>query len=95
MPLLCWPYFTDQFLNQSYICDVWGTGLKVPLPPAAAAHGTGIVGRDVVRGKIEELLRDDETKARVLALRVLARRAVGDGGSSCQNLKRFLDLVRG
>nr|AAM47591.1 putative glucosyl transferase [Sorghum bicolor] len=98
VPLLCWPYFTDQFLNQSYICDVWGTGLKVPLPPAAAAaaaHGAGLVGRDVVRDKIEELLRDNETKARALALRDLAGRAVGDGGSSRQNLRRFLDLVRG
>ncbi|XP_066367696.1 UDP-glycosyltransferase 83A1-like [Miscanthus floridulus] len=96
VPLLCWPYFTDQFLNQSYICDVWGTGLKVPLPPAAAAtHGTGLVGREVVRDKIEELLGDNETKVRTLALRDLARRAVGNGGSSRQNLRWFLDLVRG
>lgn len=94
VPLLCWPYFTDQFLNQSYICDVWRTGLKVPLPPGAA-HGTGLVGRDVVRDKIEELLRDSETKARALALRDLASRAVGDGGSSRRNLRQFLGLVRG
>ncbi|WVZ60613.1 hypothetical protein U9M48_010610 [Paspalum notatum var. saurae] len=96
VPLLCWPYFTDQFLNQSYVCDVWGTGLKLPLPPPPpAADGTGLVGRDIVRGKIEELLCDDEIKARALALRILARRAGGDGGSSRQNLRRFLDLVRG
>jgi hypothetical protein len=53
------------------------------------------LGRDVVRDEIEELLRDNETKARALALRDLARRAVGDGGSSRQNLRRFLNLVRG
>ncbi|XP_062212464.1 UDP-glycosyltransferase 83A1-like [Phragmites australis] len=93
VPLLCWPYFTDQFLNQSYICDVWRTGMKVPLPPAA--DGTKLVGRDVVRGKVEELLGDVETKARALALRDLARRAVGDGGSSRRNLRRFVDLVKG
>jgi hypothetical protein len=53
------------------------------------------LGRDVVRDEIEELLRDNETKARALAPRDLARRAVGDGGSSRQNLRRFLNLVRG
>ncbi|CAN6286772.1 unnamed protein product [Urochloa humidicola] len=91
VPLLCWPYFTDQFLNQSYICDVWRTGIKVPRP----AGTTGIVGREVVRDKVEELLGDAGTKARALALRELARRAVGEGGSSRRNLERFVDLVRG
>jgi hypothetical protein len=64
VPMLCWPYFTDQFLNQSYVCDVWRTGLGV------AGSGTGRVERD----KVEELLGDAELKARALALRDLARR---------------------
>jgi hypothetical protein len=29
VPFLCWPYFADQFLNQSYICDLWGVGLRI------------------------------------------------------------------
>ena len=28
-PVLCWPYFADQFVNESYICDVWRTGLRL------------------------------------------------------------------
>lgn len=27
VPFLCWPYFTDQFPNQTYICEVWKVGL--------------------------------------------------------------------
>ncbi|KAL5582182.1 hypothetical protein UlMin_014624 [Ulmus minor] len=27
IPILCWPYFADQFINQNYICDVWKIGL--------------------------------------------------------------------
>ena len=27
VPFLCWPYFTDQFQNKSYIGDVWKIGL--------------------------------------------------------------------
>ncbi|XP_037431461.1 UDP-glycosyltransferase 83A1-like [Triticum dicoccoides] len=26
VPFLCWSYFTDQFANQSYVCNVWGHG---------------------------------------------------------------------
>ncbi|XP_039780471.1 UDP-glycosyltransferase 83A1-like [Panicum virgatum] len=97
VPLLCWPYFTDQFLNQSYICDVWRTGLKVPRPAGGSGDGgtTGLVGRDVVQAKVEELLADAGTKARARALRDLARRAVGEEGSSRRNLRRFVDLVKG
>ncbi|KAI3976743.1 hypothetical protein MKX01_008601 [Papaver californicum] len=29
VPFLCWAYFCDQFLNQSYICDVWKVGLQL------------------------------------------------------------------
>ncbi|KAF7020711.1 hypothetical protein CFC21_033774 [Triticum aestivum] len=92
LPFLCWPYFTDQFLDRGYICDVWRTGLQV-----AAGETTGtLVGREAIRGKVEELLGDAEIKARALALRDVARGAVADGGSSSRrNLARFVDLVRG
>ncbi|GJN23262.1 hypothetical protein PR202_gb10896 [Eleusine coracana subsp. coracana] len=91
VPMLCWPYFADQFLNQRYICDVWRTGVQV----VVAGSGTGRVERDAVRAKVEELLGDAELKERARALRDVARRAVGEGGSSRRNLKRFVDLVRG
>ncbi|CAM0876322.1 unnamed protein product [Alopecurus aequalis] len=95
LPFLCWPYFTDQFLNRSYICDVWRTGLQVALPAAIPGEAARIVGREVIRDKVEELLSDKEIKVRALALRDVAHRAVGDGGSSRRNLTRFVDLVRG
>jgi hypothetical protein len=95
LPFLCWPYFTDQFLNRSYICDVWRTGLQVAPPPAIAGQAARIVEREVIRGKIEELLGDEEIKVRALALRDVAHRAVSDSGSSRRNLTQFVDLVRG
>jgi 2-hydroxyacylsphingosine 1-beta-galactosyltransferase len=27
VPLLCWPFFSDQLMNKTYICDVWKVGL--------------------------------------------------------------------
>lgn len=29
VPMLCWPHFADQFLNQSYIVNVWKIGLSL------------------------------------------------------------------
>ncbi|PWA52945.1 UDP-glucuronosyl/UDP-glucosyltransferase [Artemisia annua] len=26
LPFLCWPYFSDQFIDESYICDIWKNG---------------------------------------------------------------------
>jgi UDP:flavonoid glycosyltransferase YjiC (YdhE family) len=95
LPFLCWPYFTDQFLNRSYICEVWRTGLQVASPPGIAGEEAQIVKREVIRGRIEELLGDKEIKVRALALRDVAQRAVSDGGSSRRNLTQFVDLIRG
>jgi hypothetical protein len=64
-------------------------------PPAIAGEAARIVEREVIRGKIQELLGDAETKVRALAMRDVAHLAVSDGGSSSQNLTRFVDLVRG
>lgn len=41
VPLLCWPYFADQFLNRTYICDIWKVGLGF-----AAAGENGVISRE-------------------------------------------------
>ncbi|CAD6257841.1 unnamed protein product [Miscanthus lutarioriparius] len=86
--LLCWPYFADQFLNQSYICDLWGVALKV------CADGRGIVTKDEVRDKVERLLGDDEINARTMVLKSAACASVADGGSSHQYLLKLVNLLR-
>jgi UDP:flavonoid glycosyltransferase YjiC (YdhE family) len=88
VPLLCWPYFADQFLNQSYICDLWGVGLKV------CADGRDIVTKEEIRDKVERLLGDKGIKARTLSLKSAACTSVADGGSSHQDLIKLVNLLR-
>ncbi|XP_066330563.1 UDP-glycosyltransferase 83A1-like [Miscanthus floridulus] len=88
VPLLCWPYFADQFLNQSYICDLWGVGLK------ACADGLDIVTKEEIRNKVERLLGDEGIKARTLSLKSAACASVADGGSSHQDLIKLVNLLR-
>ncbi|WVZ60612.1 hypothetical protein U9M48_010609 [Paspalum notatum var. saurae] len=87
-PFLCWPYFADQFVNQSYICDLWGTGLKV------CADERGIVTKEEIRDKVARLLGDEEIKARALSLKSAACASVAEGGSSHQDLLKLVNLLR-
>ncbi|OEL31969.1 UDP-glycosyltransferase 83A1 [Dichanthelium oligosanthes] len=87
VPLLCWPCFADQFLNQSYICDLWGTGLRI------RADGRGVVTKEEIRGKVARLLGDDEIKARALSLKSAACASVADGGCSHQDLLKLVNLL--
>ena len=45
VPMLCWPHFADQFLNQSYIVHVWKIGLSLleeNRPATSTVDGTSI-----------------------------------------------------
>ncbi|CAN6303475.1 unnamed protein product [Urochloa humidicola] len=88
VPFLCWPYFADQFLNQSYICDIWGTGLRI------CADKRGIVTKEEIKDKVTQLLGDEGIKARVLSLKSRACASVVDGGSSHQDLIKFVNLMK-
>jgi hypothetical protein len=90
VPFLCWPYFADQFLNQSYICDLWGVGLKV----CADADERGVVTKEEIRDKVARLLGDEAIKARTVALKSAACASVADGGSSHQDLLKLVNLLR-
>ncbi|KAF8378787.1 hypothetical protein HHK36_030136 [Tetracentron sinense] len=89
VPFLCWPYFADQFLNQAYISDVWKVGLQ--LNP----DHKGIISRDEIKKKVDELLGDEKIKERSLDLKEKAKISVHEGGSSNKNFKNFVEALKG
>jgi UDP:flavonoid glycosyltransferase YjiC (YdhE family) len=88
VPFLCWPYFTDQFLNESYICNVWRTGLVV------APGADGVVTKEELSGKVERVIGDEGIRERVDTLRDAARGSIAEGGSSRQNFNKFVELLK-
>ncbi|XP_044378911.1 UDP-glycosyltransferase 83A1-like [Triticum aestivum] len=89
VPFLCWPYFADQFCNQSYVCNMWGIGAKL------RRDGRGVVAKEEVRCKVARLLSDDEgVKARAAAWKEVACGSIQEGGSSHGNLLKFVSLLR-
>ena len=88
VPFLCWPYFSDQFLNRNYITDVWRTGLAV------SPNAGGVVSKEELRRKVEQVVGDSEIRERARLLRDAAGRAIDQGGDSYENIRKFVDLLR-
>ncbi|KAJ0973905.1 hypothetical protein J5N97_015870 [Dioscorea zingiberensis] len=88
VPFLCWPYFGDQHLNQTCICDVWKTGLKM-IPDE-----NNMITKGQIRDKVEELLGDGEMKKRALAMKEIATKGIEKGGSSFENFNTFISAMQ-
>ncbi|KAJ0428755.1 putative 7-deoxyloganetin glucosyltransferase [Helianthus annuus] len=88
LPFLCWPYFADQFHNESYICDIWKTGLRLEKDEAE------IITRGEIRTKVEELLNGETYTGKALDIKEKVTRSVREGGCSHRNLNNFIDWIK-
>ncbi|KAG9440589.1 hypothetical protein H6P81_020754 [Aristolochia fimbriata] len=88
VPFLCWPYFADQILNQNYICKVWKIGFE--LKP----DEDGIVKREEIQRKTEDLLCDEGIKIRAMKIKDMAEESVGNGGTSLRNFDEFVERIK-
>jgi hypothetical protein len=86
VPMLCWPFFSDQQTNCKYSCNEWGIGMEI--------------NNDVKREEVEKIVRDlmegDKgkiMKKKVLEWKKLAEEATDPLGSSSINLNNFMSEV--
>ncbi|XP_065878495.1 UDP-glycosyltransferase 83A1-like [Euphorbia lathyris] len=88
VPLLCWPYYTDQFYNRTCICYGWKVGLEL------CPDHNGIVTSLELKKKIHELLSDNDIRANGLKLKELAWNSIRNEGSSSTNFKQFVGQLK-
>ncbi|KAL8199415.1 hypothetical protein R6Q57_012983 [Mikania cordata] len=88
VPFLCWPYFADQFFNKTYICDIWKNGVDLNKDDA------GIVTREEIKSKVEQLLSNNIVKENALNLQEKVMDRVRPRNSSNKNLMKFVDWVK-
>ncbi|EMS56980.1 UDP-glycosyltransferase 83A1 [Triticum urartu] len=88
LSMLCWPYFTDQFTNQTYICDIWRVGLRV-----ASAEGGGLVMKERVVELLDRIFEDEGAKERVLRLKEMAEKNMSEEGESLNNLNVLMESM--
>nr|CAB3455003.1 unnamed protein product [Digitaria exilis] len=87
VPLLCWPFFSEQVTNCRYACEEWGVGLEMARE----------VGRGEVEAAVRELMggegRGAAVRRKAAEWKDKARAAVAPGGSSCADFERFVQEV--
>ncbi|KAK4836936.1 hypothetical protein QYF36_001482 [Acer negundo] len=88
VPLLCWPFSTDQFFIEHYICNVWKVGLGFN-----REEGAIITNEDIIN-KTEELLGDGKYRANTLDLKEKLLNSIKQGGSSNNNFEAFVAWVK-
>ncbi|GLJ48550.1 hypothetical protein SUGI_1024200 [Cryptomeria japonica] len=54
VPMLCWPYFADQFIKSTYVVHVWKVGLPLK------ANNDGLIEKEEFRRAIERLVATEE-----------------------------------
>ncbi|XP_040382025.1 7-deoxyloganetin glucosyltransferase-like [Oryza brachyantha] len=84
VPLLCWPFFSEQVTNCRYACEEWGVGVEMARE----------AGRREVEAAVKELMGGGERAAamrrRASEWKEKAAAAVAPGGSSQRNLESFV-----
>ncbi|GLJ48501.1 hypothetical protein SUGI_1023560 [Cryptomeria japonica] len=91
VPMLCSPYFVDQFLNRTYIVDVWKIGLPLE------SNKDGIIEKAEIAKAVDRLLVGEdgaEIRKQVTKLMRTSRDTVKEGGSSFNNYRLFLQQMK-
>jgi len=83
VPMICWPFFTDQLTNSRYVCANWEIGMEI--------------NRDVKREEITELVTEmimgekgKEIRHKSLEWKKKAIKATNVGGSSYNNFHKLI-----
>ncbi|XP_024983332.1 UDP-glycosyltransferase 73E1-like [Cynara cardunculus var. scolymus] len=103
IPMVTWPHFADQFLNERFIVDVLKIGVRigveVPVPFGEHDKFEMTVKMEDVKKAVESLMNDGEEsktrRTRAKELGKMAKRAMEDGGSSHANMTSMIQAITG
>ncbi|PIA38221.1 hypothetical protein AQUCO_02800117v1 [Aquilegia coerulea] len=86
VPMICWPFCGEQQMNCTYSCLHWGIGMEID----------NNVKREVVESIVSELMegkKGKEMKVKAIEWKRKAKEAVAPGGSSYQNIDKFIKEI--
>ncbi|XP_062082990.1 UDP-glycosyltransferase 83A1-like [Humulus lupulus] len=88
VPFLTWPYFADQFMDESYICDIWKVGMKFE------PNERGIVTSEEVKNKVDKLLLDKDIRRRSLEFKEMIMKSISKDGQSSENVNNLVKWIK-
>ncbi|KHN13207.1 UDP-glycosyltransferase 74E1 [Glycine soja] len=86
VPTIAIPHWSDQTTNAKLMADVWKIGIR------AQTNEKKIVRRETLKQCIRDVMESEEgkvIKSNVIQWKTLALKAIGEGGSSYQNIIEF------
>ncbi|CAM8934979.1 unnamed protein product [Rhodiola kirilowii] len=86
VPMICWPFFADQYTNRWFACTKWGIGMEL----------SDDVKKDEVEKSVRELLVGEKGKdihRKALEWKQLAAEAVSSNGSSSLNFDTMVNVL--
>ncbi|CAH9057804.1 unnamed protein product [Cuscuta europaea] len=93
VPMVTWPVFAEQFVNEKLVTQILLTGVGVGSKVWANVGSDG-VKREAIAEAITRVMVGEEMRRRAAALKVNARKAVEEGGSSYSGLTSLLDELK-
>ncbi|XLU75789.1 hypothetical protein S245_034842 [Arachis hypogaea] len=102
VPMLTWPLFADQFLNEKLVVKVLKVGVKVGAESSMVWGKEEEIGvlvkKEDIKIGLEKLMDEndadcEERRERVRQLAEMAKRSVEEGGSSHSNLTMFIQDI--
>ncbi|CAN4112173.1 unnamed protein product [Withania somnifera] len=95
VPLVTWPVFAEQFLNEKLVTEIMRTGAAVGSVQWKRSASEG-VKREAIANAIKRVMVSEEAEGfrnRAKAYKELARQAIEEGGSSYSGLTTLLQDI--
>ncbi|XP_038720871.1 UDP-glycosyltransferase 73C6-like isoform X1 [Tripterygium wilfordii] len=101
VPMVTWPLFGDQFINEKLVVRVLkigvSVGVEVPMQWGEEEKVGVLVKKEDVNNAINRLMDEDEEgdgrRRRARELREMAKRSIEEGGSSHHNLTMLIEAI--
>ncbi|ESQ53724.1 hypothetical protein EUTSA_v10025048mg [Eutrema salsugineum] len=94
LPMVTWPIGAEQFYNEKLVTQVLRTGVSVGATKHVKVMGDFIISRENVEKAVREVLvgeEAEEMRRRAKKMAEMAKAAVEEGGSSFNDLNKFLE----
>ncbi|KAI7736874.1 hypothetical protein M8C21_014415 [Ambrosia artemisiifolia] len=101
IPMVTWPQFGEQFLNERFITNVLRIGVRigmeVPVLFNKLDESKEIVKRDNIKDAIKSLMKNDEEgearRKRSKVFAAMAKSTIEEGGSSQRNMTLMIQAI--